>query len=118
MGLVPGTQVGPYEIQAAVGAGGVGQVYRARDVPLSVLMASLSARRSRALDKAIAEMPWTLAGRKRFSSCELDRALSARGDAKVVYVGLVHDPRHSPPSGEIMVVLDWAEDLKRLAPGE
>lgn len=52
MGLVPGTQVGPYEIQAAVGAGGVGQVYRARDAPLSVLMASLSARRSRALDKA------------------------------------------------------------------
>ena len=31
MNLVAGTQVGPYEIVPPIGAGGMGEVYRARD---------------------------------------------------------------------------------------
>jgi serine/threonine protein kinase len=32
--LTPGTQLGPYEIEGFIGAGGMGQVFRARDTRL------------------------------------------------------------------------------------
>jgi eukaryotic-like serine/threonine-protein kinase len=49
MPLVPGAKLGPYEIQAPLGAGGMGEVYRAhdsrlnRDVAIKILPASFSA---------------------------------------------------------------------------
>ena len=48
MTLIPGTKLGPYEIQSLLGAGGMGEVYRARDtrlerdVAIKVLPAHLS----------------------------------------------------------------------------
>jgi len=35
MALTPGTQIGPYEIRSGIGAGGMGEVFRARDTKLN-----------------------------------------------------------------------------------
>src|SRR5467141_1070637 len=48
MGLTSGTKLGPYEIQSLLGAGGMGEVYRARDMRLdrTVAIKILSTRLS------------------------------------------------------------------------
>src|SRR5882757_3320218 len=51
MSITPGTKLGPYEIQSLLGAGGMGEVYRALDtrlqrtVAIKVLPAHLSSNR-------------------------------------------------------------------------
>src|SRR6201982_590540 len=55
MALTAGTRLGPYEIQNSLGAGGMGEVYRARDtrlersVAIKILPAHLSADPARKL---------------------------------------------------------------------
>ena len=68
MSLMPGARLGPYVIEAPLGAGGMGEVYRAkdmkldRDVAIKVLPGSfaldaIAARGSRASDTFVPEKP-------------------------------------------------------------
>jgi serine/threonine protein kinase len=66
--LTPGSRVGPYEIVALVGAGGMGEVYRARDprlgrdVAIKILPLAISgdvARLRRFADKKLLTPPPT-----------------------------------------------------------
>jgi serine/threonine protein kinase len=53
MPLEPGSRLGPYEIVAPLGAGGMGEVYRARDTTLKrdVALKALPTYCSRDLDR-------------------------------------------------------------------
>jgi hypothetical protein len=67
MALTPGAKLGPYEIQSPLGAGGMGEVYRARDtrldraVAIKILPAHLSSNpdlRARFEQEANATNTW------------------------------------------------------------
>ena len=50
MALLTGTRLGPYSIEVAIGAGGMGEVYRARDTRLDRIVA-IKVLAARTLDR-------------------------------------------------------------------
>jgi len=93
MSLQPGARVGPYEIASAIGAGGMGEVYRARDtrlertVAIKVLPAHLSSDPDR---------------RERF-----DREARAISSLNHPHICILHDVGHQ--DGTSYLVMEFLE---------
>ena len=111
MSLSPGTRLGPYEIVSPVGAGGMGEVYRARDTRLDRTVAI------KVLPPEIADDPEL---RERF-----EREGRAISQISHPHICVLHDIGHAaPPGGDdapqaflVMEYLDGETLQARLAHG-
>ena len=84
MSLVAGTRLGPYGIQSVIGAGGMGEVYQARDtrldrtVAIKVLPAELVPIPSDARASAERPAPWRRSRIRTSAPCTTSAATMAR----------------------------------------
>src|SRR3977135_3568445 len=85
MDLSAGTRLGPYEIQSALGAGGMGEVYRARDTRLDRTV-------------AIKVLPAQLATDPQFRE-RFDREARAISSLQHPNICALFDVGHQDPSG-------------------
>ena len=104
MTLPPGTRFGVYEITAAIGAGGMGQVYRARDTKLD-------------RDVALKILPELFAG-------DPDRLMRFEREAKTLaslnhpHIAQIHGFEQQGPTSALVMELVEGDDLsQRIARG-
>ena len=86
MSLSPGTRLGPYEIVTPLGAGGMGEVYRARDTRLS-------------RDVAVKMLPQIFAGSEQFRQ-RFQREAEAISSLNHPHICILHDVGASPGAVE------------------
>lgn len=95
MALTSGTKLGPYEIQFPLGAGGMGEVYRARDtrldrtVAIKILSSSLTAS---------SEL------KQRF-----EREARTISSLQHPHICVLHDIGHDPATGTDFLVMEYLE---------
>src|SRR6202008_4200469 len=107
MSLAAGTRLGPYEIVAAIGAGGMGEVYRARDTKLG-------------RDVALKILPDAFAG-------DADRLARFRREANVLaslnhpHIAAIYGLEDSPVAGApavlVMELVDGEDLSARISRG-
>src|SRR5687768_1342275 len=106
MTLAAGTRLGPYEVESAIGAGGMGEVYKARDTRLDRTV-------------AIKVLPRHLS-----SSAELrtrfEREARAISSLQHPHICVLHDVGRDESSGTDFLVMEYLEGetlAKRLTRG-
>src|SRR5262245_23899316 len=110
MPLTPGTRLGPYEIGAPLGAGGMGEVYRARDTKL-------------ARDVAIKVLPGALAAGNPERLARFDRearllaALNHSGIAQIYGFEELHPAGQPAVSALILELVEGPTLADRIAKG-
>jgi serine/threonine-protein kinase len=104
MPLAPGTRIGPYEVLAAIGAGGMGEVYRARDTRLERSV-------------AIKVLPHAHAADPEFRS-RFEREARAVAALNHPHICTIHDVgRHNGMDYLVMELIDGQTLADRLARG-
>src|SRR4029079_2174657 len=99
MSLTSGARLGPYEIVAPVGAGGMGEVFRARDTKLSREVAV------KVLPLAFAQDAERVARFKR--EAQILASLNHPNIAAIY--GLEEGPTEGSPQGTLALVLEFVE---------
>jgi serine/threonine protein kinase len=109
MSLAPGTRLGAYEVLALIGAGGMGEVYRARDSKLNRDVAL------KILPDAFASDPERLAlfDRSNFLFNYRFHSYSVSPDGKR-FLMIQRDPGSVPR--QLNVILNWSSALDRPVP--
>ena len=87
MPLTPGARLGPYEVIAALGAGGMGEVYRARDTRLD-------------RDVAITVLP---------SHVTFDIFLDITRDDRILIRRTT-----TPPAPTLAMIVNWFDHVRRV----
>ena len=95
MGLSPGTKLGPYEIQRALGAGGMGEVYCARDTRLDRTVAI------KILSSNLTASPEL---KQRF-----EREARTISSLQHPHICVLHDIGNDPASGTDFLVMEYLE---------
>ena len=90
MGLATGTKLGPYEIQSPLGAGGMGEVYRARDTRLG-------------RDVAVKVLPERLGSSPDFRQ-RFEREARAISSLQHPHICVLHDIGRDEAAGEFLVM--------------
>ena len=105
MSLTPGARLGPYEIVAPIGAGGMGEVYRASDSHLkrSVAIKVLTFRAAVARNAGLTSFVWGLSW---FPSG--DRILATSGDVGAFRLATlsVDDASPATEAGSTLIATD------------
>src|SRR5712671_102212 len=99
MALTPGTKLGPYEIQSPLGAGGMGEVYRARDTRLD-------------RDVAIKVVPGNLSSDASLKQ-RLEREAKAVSKLSHPHICTLHDIGHQDGVDFLVMELVEGETLER-----
>ncbi len=110
MTLAPGTRVGSYEIVAALGAGGMGEVYRAKDTRLG---------RAAAIKTLPPEFAQDADRRLRFErEAKTPASLNHPHIAQVYGLEDIPGTNGAPPEKrpQAIAVLNWFDELRRLVP--
>src|SRR5262250_1683332 len=104
MSFGPGTRLGPYEIVSAIGAGGMGEVYRATDTNLGRDVAI------KVLPDAFAQDPERLA--------RFEREAKTLASLNHPNIAIIHGLEKSPDTCALVMELVEGEDLsQRIARG-
>ena len=104
MALQTGTALGPYEILAAIGAGGMGEVYRARDTRLDRIV-------------AVKVLPPSLADDPQFRE-RFDREARAISSLSHPHICALFDVGRHEGTDKVVFVFNFGDELRRIAPAK